>query len=69
VLWWVVGGIWNNSVCEGKFSENACVHANGGFVDGYVQVVKFIVLFFFFGELQVGVERIEVTYYCVYVSL
>jgi len=61
VLCWVVGGIWNNSVCEGTFSENAYVHASGGFVDGYFQVVKFIVVFCFFGELQVGVEQIEVT--------
>ena len=56
MLWWVVGGIWNNSVCEGRFSENAYVHVSGGFVDSYVQVVKFIVVFSFFGELQVGVE-------------
>ena len=61
MLYWVVGGILNNSVCEGRFSENAYVQASGVFVDGYVQVVKFIVVFCFFGELQVGVERIEVT--------
>ena len=30
-------------------------------MDSYVQVVKFIVVFCFFGELQVGLEQIEVT--------
>ena len=46
------------SVREGGFFENAYVHVSGGFVDSYVQVVKFIVVFCFFGELQVGVVRI-----------
>jgi len=45
VLWRVVGAIWNNSVCEGRFSENACVHASGGFADSYVHVVKFMISF------------------------
>ena len=52
----MVGGVWNDSVCEGGFSENAYVHASGGFVDSYVQVIEFVVVLCFFGELQVGVE-------------
>ena len=61
MLWQVVVCIWNHSVCDGRFSENADVHASGGFVDSYIQVVKFLAVFCFFSELQVGVERIEVT--------
>ena len=61
MLWQVVGSIWNHSVRDGRFSENAYVHAGGGFVDSYIQVVKFLVVFCFFSELQVWVERIEVT--------
>jgi len=60
VLCRVVGGIWNDGVRESGFSENAYIHASGGFVDHYVQVVKFVVVFYFFIELQVGVDRIEV---------
>ena len=56
----VVGGIWNDDVCEGGFSENAYIYASGGFVNHYVQVVKSVAVFCFFSELQVGVNRIEV---------
>ena len=47
----VVGGIRNDCVCERRFPENPYAHAGGGFEDGYVQVVKFIVEFCFFCEL------------------
>jgi hypothetical protein len=68
VLCRVVGGIWVYGVCESGFSVNRDIQVCGCSVDSYVQVVDFVVLLCFVGELQFRVDRVEVIKYYVYVG-
>ena len=38
MLGWVVGGVWDDSICESGFSIYGCLPAHGGLMDGYVKV-------------------------------
>jgi hypothetical protein len=66
VLCRFVGGIWDYGVCDSGFSVNRDIQVRGCSVDSYVQVVDFVVLLCFVGELQFRVDRAEVTKYCVH---
>jgi hypothetical protein len=50
------------------FSVNRDIQVRGCSVDSYVQVVDFVVLLCFVGELRFRVDVVEVIKYCVYVS-
>ena len=43
VLGWVVGGVWDDSVCESGFPVYGCLPVHRGLVDSDVQVVYFVV--------------------------
>ena len=43
VLGWVVGGVWDDSVCESGFPVHGYLPVHRGLVDSDVQVVYFVV--------------------------
>jgi hypothetical protein len=51
MLWGVVWGVRDDGVSESGFSVDCDFYICRGFVGCYVQVVDWVVLFYFFGEV------------------
>jgi len=65
VLGWVVRGIRDNAVCEGRFSVYGCCPFSRCLVDNDVQEVYLVTGFRFCCELHVRLERVKVHLYVV----
>ena len=59
MLGWVVGGIWDDYVCESGFTVYGSHRIDGGPVDSNVKVIYLVVGLCFCSRLHVRVDRVE----------
>ena len=69
MLGWVVGGVWDDCVCESGFPVYGRHPIGEGPVDCNVKVIYLVVGLCFCSKLHVGVDCVEVIMYVIDVSV